>query len=242
MLAAGCAATPDSTGASDSKARQAAQINTSLGREYLDRGQYEVALEKLKKAINADPDYAPGHTLIAVLYEQIGEPELAERHYHAAVKASPDNGDVNNNYGVFLCNSGRNPQAEKHFLRALDDPFYTTPQVAYANAGSCMLDSGDLDKAERYLRQSLEYDKDFPDALLTMAGLEFQTGDYLRARAFIQRYEAASTQTAESLLLGMQIESRLHDAAAARDYEARLLARFPNSPQAAVAKSGDRNE
>lgn len=235
-LAAGCATTSESPEKRDSKARQAAEINTSLGRQYLDRGQYEVALEKLKKAISADPSYAPGHTLIAVLYEQIGELELAEQHYRAAVKASPDNGDVNNNYGVFLCSVGRNDQAERYFLQALDDPFYSTPEVAYANAGSCVLESGDLDKAERYLRQSLEYDKNFPDALLTMASLEFQTGDDLRARAFIQRYGAVATHTAESLLLGMQIETRLNDSGAAREYEALLLARFPDSRQAALAK------
>lgn len=240
LLTVGCAGTRESPEAGESKARQAAQINTSLGREYLDRGQYEVALEKLKKAISADPDYAPGHTLIAILYEQLGEQELAERHYSAAVKASPANGDVNNNYGVFLCQSGRNPEAEKYFLNALDDPFYATPEVALANAGACMLESGDLDKAERYLRQSLEYDKNFPDALLNMAGLEYQGADYLRARAFLQRFEAVAGHTAESLLLGMQIERRLGDAGAARDYEARLMARFPDSPEAARAKGGDR--
>ena len=42
----------------------------------MDRGQYEIALEKLKKAVAYDKTYAPAHTMLGVLYETIGENEL----------------------------------------------------------------------------------------------------------------------------------------------------------------------
>ena len=237
---AACASTAEQPQKSD-EARKAAEINTSLGREYMSRGQDEVALEKLKKAIAADPDYAPGHTMIAVLYEQIGELELAGRHYEKAVKASPANGDVNNNYGVFLCNEGRYSESERYFLQAVKDPFYSTPEVAYANAGSCFIQDGRLDKAERYLRQSLEYDGEFPDALLAMSSLEFRNADFLGARAFLQRYEATGTETAEGLALGMRIEEQLGDMASATAYRNRLLSRFPDSIEAKRLKIGKNN-
>jgi type IV pilus assembly protein PilF len=236
LVLSSCAGTgekPDSASAD----RKAAEVNTSLGREYMSRGQKEVALEKLKKAIAADPKYAPGHTMIAVLYEQIGELDLAEEHYEKAVKASPANGDVNNNYGVFLCNIGKYREAEPYFLQAVKDPFYSTPEVAFANAGSCMQQDGQLEKAERYLRQSLEYDRKFPDALLSMAGLEFRNADYLGARAFIQRYEATGSESAEGLGLGMRIEEQLNDPRLAREYQNRLLTRFPDSAEARRLKS-----
>ena len=102
-----CAASQQDSNANADVARKTAEINTSLGSEYMSRGQYEVALEKLKKAVRADPKYAPAHTVLAVLYEQIGETGLAGDHYRKAVEASPSNGDVNNNYGVFLCQSGQ---------------------------------------------------------------------------------------------------------------------------------------
>ncbi len=233
---AGCAGSPDRPDTGAGSARQTAEINTSLGREYMDRQQYEVALDKLKKAISADPGYAPGHTMIAVLYERLGEIDLAERHYRKAVEAAPSNGDVNNNYGVFLCSTGQGGAAERYFLQAVKDPFYTTPEIAFANAGSCMLEEENLDKAEKYLRQSLDYDNKFPDALLAMAGLEYQTDNYMGARAFLQRFESFGTENAESLWLGMRIETRLGDGRAARNYEARLLSRYPESGQAARAR------
>ncbi len=230
-LLSACAGSGAPPGGVDS-VREQTEINTQLGREYMSRGQYEIALEKLKKATSADPDYAPAHTVLAVLYEQIGEHDLAGQHYRRAVDTAPKNGDVNNNYGAYLCKSGQADRAERYFLRALDDPFYRTPAVALSNAGSCELQSGNLDKAESFLRQSLEYDAKFPDTLLTMAKVSHLQGEYFRARAFLQRYEGLGPATAESLALGSGIENNLNNKDAARGYFEKLSAQFPNSPQA----------
>lgn len=226
-------------GEADSADRHTAQVNASLGREYMSRGQYEVALEKLKKAISADDDYAPGHTLIAILYEQIGEQDLAARHYRRAVELQPDNGDVNNNYGVFLCGIGRAVEAEPYFLKAVADPFYTTPEVAFANAGSCMVEASNLENAEIYLRKSLNLRPNFPDALYNLAMVEFRNGDYLGARAFLQRFEATGTESAESLWLGMRVERALNNEKSAAQYRARLLNRYPDSAEARQADRGN---
>jgi type IV pilus assembly protein PilF len=235
-----CASTPPEQGGQPSAARQAAEVNTSLGQEYMSRGQFEIALEKLRKAVKADPKYAPGHTVLAVLYEQIDEPDLARRHYRLAVDADPDNGDVNNNYGTFLCKQGDGKLAQKHFSTALDDPFYRTPQVAYANAGTCELQAGNLDKAEGFLRKSLAYDAEFADALLPLASISYRQGEFLRARAFLQRYEATGAVSAEGLLLGHHVESRLNNSPAAQEYATRLQNQFPDSRQAGEIRGDTR--
>ena len=219
--------------------RKAAETNTSLGQAYLARGQYEIALEKLKRAVAQDNTYAPAHTLLAILYERLGESDLAEKEYQLAVKYDPDDGDVNNNYGTFLCRMGNSEKAEPYFMKAVKDPFYDTPQVAYANAGNCSLDRGDLDKAEAFLRQSLEYDGNYAAALLPMADLSFRQGSYLRARAFLQRYEAVGILNEESLLLGYRIESELEDTKSANRYRTELLERFPGSSEAGQTAGRD---
>ena len=219
--------------------RKAAETNTSLGQAYMAREQYEIALEKLKRAVAHDNTYAPAHTLLAILYERLGESDLAEKEYQLAVKYDPDDGDVNNNYGTFLCRMGNSEKAEPYFMKAVKDPFYQTPQVAYANAGNCSLDRGDLDKAEAFLRQSLEYDGNYAAALLPMANLSFRQGSYLRARAFLQRYEAVGILNEESLLLGYRIESELEDTISANRYRAELLERFPGSSEAGQAAGRD---
>lgn len=232
LMLAGCATDPSRPDGPKSAAREVAEVNASLGQEYMSRGQLEIALDKLKKAVTADPAYAPAQTLLAVLYERIDDPVGAERHYRLAVEAAPQNGDVNNNYGVYLCQAGQVAKAEPYFLAAVKDPFYRTPGVAYANAGSCWLQAGDLDKAERYLRQSLEYDAEFADALLSLADINARRGDFFRARAFLQRYESTGSESAQSLLLAYRVERELGNAATAASYRERLLSQFSNSRQA----------
>ena len=229
LLLAACVSTPD---VSKAEKHKAAETNTALGRQYMERGQYEVALEKLKRAIAFDKTYAPAHTMLAILYETIGETEEAGKEYRKAVEYDPKDGDVNNNYGAYLCGLGRYNEAEPYFLAALKDPFYETPAVALSNAGSCALSAGRLDSAETFLRQSLERDPKLASALLPMAQLSYEKGSYLQARAFLQRYEAVGPMTSESLSLGYNIESQLGDAKAAERYRTALKERFPGTMKA----------
>jgi type IV pilus assembly protein PilF len=219
-----------------SEARKAAETNTSLGRQYIERRQYEIALEKLKRAVAYDKTYAPAHTLLGVLYETLGQVKEAGKEYKLAVEYDPDDGDVNNNYAAYLCNQAEGKRAEEYFQTAFRDPFYATPQVAYANAGICALGLNDLDKAERYLRQSLEYDAEFAAALLPMADLNYRKGTYLPARAFLQRFESVGQEGPSSLLLGYQIELALGNVTAADRYQKDLNDQFPTSAEAAQAR------
>lgn len=239
IFLAACATT--STDKEDKAARKAAETNTALGRGYMDRGQYEIALEKLKRAVAYDKTYAPAHTLLGVLYETIGETEEAGREYKLAAHYAPKNGEVNNNYGAYLCATGKQNEAEKYFLRAVDDPFYPTPAIALSNAGSCALALGDLDKAETFLRQSLDYDNKLGASLLSMAEVSYRKGSFLTARAFLQRYEATGDMDEESLYLGYRIESRLGDEESAERYRIELLERFPGTEQAGRAASREQD-
>jgi len=217
-------------------ARKAAESNTQLGLEYMNRGQLEVSMGKLKKAINDDPTYAPAHTVLAVLYERLGEQQLAGKHYYKAVQADASGGDVNNNYGVFLCKNGQAKEAITYFLKALDDPFYISPAVALANAGSCAMNNDMLEDADSYLRRALKYDPRFPDALLSLATLNYQQENYLGSRAFLQRYESVAPQTAISLFLGYEIETALRDTKTAKQYLSLLNSKFPESREAEEAR------
>ena len=215
--------------------RKAAETNTYLGQGYMQREQYEIALEKLKIALAYDMTYAPAHTVLGVLYETLGDLEQAEKEYAAAVKYDASDGDVNNNYGAFLCRIGKGKGAEQYFLKAVKDLFYRTPEIAYSNAGYCALEQGDLDKADAFLRQSLGYNDELPSALISMADVSYQMNNYLRARAFLQRYGSVGAWNANSLLLGYRIESKLGDAESANRYRLKLLERFPDSSEASRA-------
>lgn len=234
LLLAACASSPPAE--EQGNANRAAQTNTDLGRQYIARGDYEIALEKLKRAIAYDKTYAPAHTVLAFLYETLGEDAMAAQEYREAVRYDPDDGGVNNNYGAFLCASNQWNEAESYFKRALQDPFYRTPELALSNAGVCALNAGDLDKADRYLRQSLEYDGNLPASLLALAKLNERQENYLNARAFMQRYEDVASHTEESLDLAYRVEKELGDEGAADRYRRQLVQQFPHSKAARSLK------
>ena len=222
---------------------KAATLYTDLGQKYMAQGKLEVALENLNKALAADSNHADAHTVIALLFERIGDNTQAEQHYRRAAELMPKSGNENNNYGAFLCKLGRYDDASVYFVRAIADPFYKTPAVALTNSGTCAIKGGKLDVAESDLRAALDREPNNSEALFQMATVLYLKNDFFRARAFIQRYEAVGQQSADALLLGRNIELRLGNGKGSQDYTRRLREKFPESPQArsldASATSGD---
>ncbi len=212
--------------------RSAAEVHTELGQRYMQRGQLEQALEKLEKALGFDPNYMPAHTVIAVLYERIGKPALAEKHYRKAVALAPDKGSPNNNLGQFLCRVGKVDESLPYFSKAVSDPFYKTPTVAYLNAGTCLLKINKPAQATTQLRSALAISPDNADALFQMARALVQQNDFFHARAFIQRFEALGQPRPEALMLGYTIEMGLGELEIARQYGKKLQDQFPESDQA----------
>lgn len=212
--------------------REAAQVHTELGAQLMARGDLKSADEKFNMAIADDPAYPPAHTMLAILDERVNLPQQAEQEYRRALAIDPKNGDTNNNLGYFLCHHGQEKAAMSYFQRALADPFYATPATANTNAGACLARTGDTAGAETYLRKALRIDPNYPDALYQMAHVLNANNDAFHARAFLQRFETQGQATPDSLLLGYQIETRLGDADAARNYANRLRTQFPESDQA----------
>jgi type IV pilus assembly protein PilF len=232
----GCATTPETTGTRTGVDRvspvRGAEINTRLGIGYLERGQLQIAMEKLQLALQHDSDHVPAHLTLALIYEEIGDHRNAQRHYRHAARLAPNDGGTQNAYAVFLCRQGEYSEAERRFISATNDPFYATPEVAWANAGACARRNGRLDRADEFLRQALEIDPEYPEPLFHLAEIYYQQGEAFRARAFLQRFEAFATPEAASLWLGYRIESRLGNQADANQYASRLDRDFPDSEQA----------
>lgn len=230
-----CESTPSRKSDANSDAREAAELQVKLGRGYMEQGDLETAMARLQRALKLDPRSVDAHTMLAVLNERINRPAEAESFYRKAERLAPDNGDVNNNLGAFLCGSGRQHEADAYFLKALNDPFYRSPVAALSNAGVCALKAGDAAKAEDYFRRVLATQPNNATALFELARMHYLKGDDMRARAFIQRLEASTPADPVALDLGQRIETRLGDAAAARRYATRLQNEFPDyTPDASL--------
>lgn len=212
-------------------ASQLASVNTQLGLGYLRNGQLDLAWERLNTALQADPGYATAHNGIALVYDRLNEPEKAEEHFKRAIELNPTDSAAQTNYGAFLCQHGRMAEGEKYFMMAVKNPLYAKPAMAYTNAGTCKLQADDPTGAEAYFRAALRSDPRFPLALLNMAQVSYDGGNYLAARAYMQRFEEVSKHNSRSLWLGIRIEEKLGDKDAVSSLAMLLKANYPDSPE-----------
>lgn len=221
---------------------QASALNVQLAIGYIDREQLGIAQEKLDKAIEQNPESVDAYTTMAYLKRKVNELEEAEKYYLEALEIKSTNPNIHNNYGGLLCQMGRYDEALKEIRQAYEDPFYETPYLAYANAGTCLLDKGDYKEAEKMLRKALRDQPNYAGALISMAEIGVKTEKYLMARAYIQRYHAVARPTAESLWLQVQSEKALGAEEHYMKYARRLLKDFPDSDEAGMLEEMARDD
>ncbi len=221
---------------------EASQLNTQLAAGYIQRKQYKPAKEKLEKAIKQDPDNFKAYKTMAYLYAILGLVEEAEIKYSEALELKPDDPDLSNSYGAFLCNSGKYDEAQQHLKIAYSNPFYEARYIAQSNAGSCYLKQNEYTKAEALLRKSLRVNPTLPGSLISMAEIGFKTERYLMARAYIQRYHDIRAASAESLWIQIQAERALSAEKHYMKYARQLINDFPDSDEAGWVEAQAKNE
>ena len=214
-----------------------AEINAKLGLNYMQHGNYDVAEAKLKRALEENPRLGEAHHYLAELYRRTERFDEAKEHFRLALKYTPDDVNLQNNFGVFLCGQGEYREAIDLFVRVAATRDYKRPDDAYANAGLCALRIPDEKLAEDYLRRALAINKTLPNALYQMARLSYEHKQFMTARAFIERYAGAAQPTPQSLLLSARIELALGDRKTAEDYSAQLSTRFPDSDETREAEA-----
>ncbi len=216
----------------------AADVYTELAMGYMEKGQFQVALEKIDLALERNPESPEANTVAAVLNEQVGRLDLAELHYKRAVDINPRDGRMQNNYGQFLCNHGRTQDSIDHFKLAVEDPFYNTPAVAFTNMGACLEKLQQNEAAETSYRAALELDDTFPDALFRLSRVMCNQEKFFNARAFLQRYHSVAAKTSDTLYLCYRIEHGMSATASADECRNELVNKYPDSPSARKLSSG----
>lgn len=210
----------------------AAEQNYQLGARYYKNGSYELARDRLLRAIELDSRMASAHSMLALTYVKLGNTRLATESFDRAIRYGPNDKDVRNAYGVFLCNQRDYDEARRQFERAIAIRDNDNPWIALTNAGVCMTNKPDLALAEQYFRRALERRATYGEALIQMAALKHRTGDNFTASAFMQRYLSTNEASAAALYLAIQIETANGNDRAATDYLNQLLREFPDSVEA----------
>lgn len=219
--------------------RNRAKVHTELATLYFGRGNMAVALEELRIATSADPNYATAYSIFGLVYTELRENALAQTNFERALRLSPNDPDINHNYGGFLCKTGREDESIKYFMQAVRNPLYLTPWRSYSAAGVCALRKDKLKEAEDFFQKALSLEPGEPPALLNMGLIRYRQGNMEEARKLVLSYNKSVEPSAESLWLALRIERKLGDRIAEAGYANQLRRRFATSREYQLLQRGE---
>ena len=236
VLAAACATKePEPAGGTIvgevSDARNRARVHTELAGAYFERGNMGVALDELRQATSADPSYPQAYGLLGLVYMELKDKAQAESNFEKGLRLSPNDADINHNYGWFLCQNGREKDSIKYFLQALRNPLYASPGRSYSAAGLCSMRANNPKDAEEFFQRALRLDADDPTSLLQLGQIRYRQGNFEEARRLVSRYNKLVSPNPESLWLGVKVERKLGERVSEQSYANQLRRRFPNSAE-----------
>jgi type IV pilus assembly protein PilF len=222
----------------DSDEQSRARIHTELAAGYLELGNYGVALQEAGEALKSDSNYALAYSVLGLIYMELRDDKAAEANFQRALRISPQDSDVNNNFGWFLCQRKREQESIKYFLAALRNPLYATPDKSWVNAGVCARQIGDLAGAEDYFQKALKLRPAQPQALLQLADMAYKRKNYPEAKSYLMRIQRDGDPSAAALWLGLRVERALGDRNAESSLGFQLRKNFPDSREARALAAG----
>jgi type IV pilus assembly protein PilF len=215
-----------------------ARVRLELASAYFGRGQTETALDEVKQALAANPNYGEAYNLRGLIYASMGEQALAEESFRKALQLNARDADTMHNYGWFLCQQRRFPEAQAQFDQALAQPQYRLGARTLMTAGICQARAGELPEAERTLLRSYELDPSNPTTAVNLAEVLYRRGEYERARFYIRRAGRPQEVNAQTLWLAARIEHKLDNRAEVQNLGSELRQRFPQAPETLAFERG----
>ena len=213
-------------------------IRLQLASTYYQQRNYNVALEEVARVLQIEPDNAAAHGLRGLIHLELDDRVRAEASFARAIKLDPDNADLNNNYGWFLCRTGREREAIVYFEKAGNTRSYDTPGLAFRNAGMCLMQLRDYRTAEQNLKRAFELDAADSLTKFHLTRVYISLRQMERARFYHGLLEKAIGESSETIWLSLRIARADGDVRSERLFADELRRRYPNSAETAALQRG----
>ena len=240
---AACAGTgPDGSGAKnpvdtivtdsdEPEARKRARTRLELASGYFSEGKTTVALDELKLALQADPNYGDAFNLRGLIYMRLGDNRQAEDSFRRALQLNSRDADTMHNYAWLMCQQRRYDESIAMFTQANAIPLYAGQPKTYMSRGLCELAAGRKEAAERSFARSYELDAGNPISGYNLSNLLYLRGELQRAQFYIRRLNNSDLANAETLWLGIKVERRLGNTEVVQQLTTQLRRRYPQSKE-----------
>lgn len=231
------------TASDEPDGQKRARARMELASAYFGRNQMTTALDQVKLAIAADPQYGEAFNLRGLIYANLGDPVLAEESFKRSLQINPRDADAMHNFGWYLCQQKRYAESASMFGQALAQPQYRGVSRTLLAQGVCQAFAGQLAESEATLTRAYELDPANPFTATNLSEVLYRRGEFERARFYVRRVNTQSdVSSAQTLWLAARIEAKLGNSQGAREFGNQLRGRFPDSREAASFARGNFDE
>lgn len=216
---------------------KAAEAYTALAAQYIRQNNLGAAKRNAEKALEIKSRYAPALNMMGVILQRDGSPsnlEKAESYFRRAIRSDEDYIQARNNFGVYLSEMKRYPEAIKQFRIAGSSLGYEGRVAALENLGRTALLLRDYKMAEQAFRQALSINSYSLVSRVELVDILIKKNNFEKAHPIYQDYInilGDRSQGARSLLQGIIIANALNDSLEFRRLYSNLKEDYPNSKE-----------
>lgn len=219
-----------------------AELRMQLASAYYGEGQYATALTELDQALQTGERRAEVLGLRGLVLMQLGNSEGASKNLQQALQMEPENPDLLNNFGWFLCETGQVERSLPFFERVIATKSYRSPAKALMNAGRCSMKLGRRMESEDYFRRALRIDPEQISAHASLAKLSFDSNDYKEAKRHLLPVISSPRAKRDDFLMAMAVERQLGDKLAEESIARQWRKRFPDASVSGKSPLGSVDE
>ena len=138
-----------------------------------------------QKVLKIDPNYAPAHNNLGVIYKNLQENQKARDCYEKAIEIDPIYVEAHYNLGVVFKELGDLQKAKSCLEKTIEiNPNYAG---AYSNLGVLFKELGDLQKAKACYEKAIKINPNHVDAHYNLGVLFKELGDLQKAKACFEK-------------------------------------------------------
>ncbi|MGE0310692.1 MAG: type IV pilus biogenesis/stability protein PilW [Lautropia sp.] len=226
------------SGDRDEELRRRSRIRLELASTHFQQGNYRQAMVEGEEATKIDPRYPQAHGMLGLVHWKIGDVAAAEASFRRALELDPQDAEMNNNFGWFLCKTGRQKASIAYFTNASSDRLYASPAKPLHNAGICSLEMGDEAAAENYFLRAFQVDPGNAVAMFNLGEIYLKRGNVERAKFYSDRLNARYEASAETLWLALRVARLGTDRNYTNNLASQLQRKFPDSREATLLRKG----
>lgn len=150
MLAAGCSGVDKK----EQEIQKTSEWHYEMGSGYFEAGEVPLAIRELTFALEANPEHEKSHYLMGFIYMGRRSYPKAVHHFREVLRVNPKYHFAKNNLGTVYLAMSRWEEAEEVYLELLDEPLYTTPELAHNNLGWAYYNTGRINEALEHFKMA----------------------------------------------------------------------------------------